>query len=211
MDDIAHLLARAPVIPVLTVERAADAAPLARALVAGGLPVLEVTLRTPVALEAIAAMNGVEGAVVGAGTVLNGGEVEAAFGAGAAFMVSPGLIAAVVERARDVGAPILPGAATASDLMRGLEMGLTHFKFFPAEHAGGVGMLKAWSGPFAACRFCPTGGVTAQSAPAYLALANVACVGGTWIAPAELVRAGDWAEITARAAIAAGLRDSSAG
>ncbi len=206
MSAISDIMRRAPVIPVLTVERAEDARPLAEALVGGGLFALEVTLRTPTALDVIRAMASVEHAIVGAGTVINAPDVDAAFGAGAQFIVSPGLTAPVVERAQEIGAPILPGIATASDLMRGLDMGLDHFKFFPAEQAGGAAMLKAFSGPFAACRFCPTGGVTAALAATYLALPNVLCVGGTWIAPPELVRAGDWAEIGARAAIAAALR-----
>jgi 2-dehydro-3-deoxyphosphogluconate aldolase / (4S)-4-hydroxy-2-oxoglutarate aldolase len=205
MDGIADIMRLAPVIPVLTVERVDDAVPLARALVGGGLFALEVTLRTPAALEVIHAMRTVEGAVVGAGTVLNVHDVEAAFAAGAQFLVSPGLTAPVVERAGEVGAPILPGVATASDLMRGLDLGLTHFKFFPAEQAGGASMLKAFAGPFAACRFCPTGGVTPELARGYLALPNVLCVGGTWIAPSDLVHSRDWAEIGARAGIAAQL------
>jgi 2-dehydro-3-deoxyphosphogluconate aldolase/(4S)-4-hydroxy-2-oxoglutarate aldolase len=195
----------APVMPVLTVQNAADAAPLARALVGGRLFALEVTLRTPAALEAIHAMSKVEGAVVGAGTVLNAHDVEAAFAAGARFIVSPGLTAPVVERAAEVGVPVLPGVATASDVMRGLDLGLSCFKFFPAEQAGGAAMLKAFHGPFAACRFCPTGGVTAERAAQYLALPNVTCVGGTWVAPADLVATKDWPEIGARALIASRL------
>lgn len=206
MNDIAQFMRMAPVIPVLTVARVEDAAPLARALVAGGLPVLEITLRTPVALDVIRAMSDVEGAVIGAGTVLNGKDVDAAFAGGARFFVSPGLSDSVIEQAGVVGAPLLPGVATASELMRGLDAGLDHFKFFPAEQAGGVAMLKAFSGPFAACRFCPTGGVTVESAPTYLALPNVLCVGGTWVAPADLVIAGAWDEIRARAQKAAALR-----
>ena len=206
MTDIAHFMRMAPVIPVLTIARVEDAAPLARALVAGGLSVLEVTLRTPAALDAIRAMAGVERAVVGAGTVLNAREVDAAFAAGAQFLVSPGLSEAVVDQAKVVGTPLLPGVATASDIMRGLEAGLDHFKFFPAEQAGGVAMLRAFVGPFGACRFCPTGGVTADSATNYLALPNVLCVGGTWIAPADLVNAGAWDEIRTRAQKAAALR-----
>ena len=206
MTDIAHFMRMATVIPVLTIARVEDAAPLARALVAGGLSVLEVTLRTPAALDAIRAMAGVERAVVGAGTVLNAREVDAAFAAGAQFLVSPGLSEAVVDQAKVVGTPLLPGVATASDIMRGLEAGLDHFKFFPAEQAGGVAMLRAFVGPFGACRFCPTGGVTADSATNYLALPNVLCVGGTWIAPADLVNAGAWDEIRTRAQKAAALR-----
>ena len=206
MSAIADIMRHAAVIPVLTVERLADAAPLARALVAGGLPVLEVTLRTPAALDVIDAMREVEGAIVGAGTALNGRDVDAAFAAGARFFVSPGLSAHVVDAARITGAPLLPGVSTASEVMRGLELGLDHFKFFPAEQAGGAAMLKAFAGPFASVRFCPTGGVTPKSAPTYLALPNVLCVGGTWVAPADLIDAGAWDEIRARAAIAAALR-----
>ena len=206
MTVIADVMRLAPVIPVITIGRVEDAAPLARALVAGGLPALEVTLRTPVALEAIRAMRDVEGAVVGAGTVLNGRDVEAAFAAGARFFVSPGLSESVVDAARVTGAPLLSGVATASDIMRGLDHGLDHFKFFPAELVGGVAMLKAFTGPFANVRFCPTGGVTPESAPAYLALPNVLCVGGTWVAPASLVEAGAWDEIRALAQVAAALR-----
>ncbi len=206
MSGIAQFMRMAPVIPVITVARIEDAVPLARALVAGGLPVLEVTLRTPVALDVIRAMSDVEGAVVGAGTVLNGKDVDAAFTAGARFFVSPGLSESVIDQAGVVGAPLLPGVATATELMTGLDAGLDHFKFFPAEQAGGVAMLKAFAGPFAACRFCPTGGVTADSAATYLALPNVLCVGGTWIAPADLVNAGGWDEIRSRAQKAAALR-----
>lgn len=206
VTEIARFMRMAPVIPVITIARVEDAAPLARVLVAGGLPVLEVTLRTPVALDAIRAMCAVDGAVVGAGTVLNSKDVDAAFAAGAQFFVSPGLSEAVIDQARLVGAPLLPGVATASELMRGLHAGLDHFKFFPAEQAGGVAMLKALGGPFASCRFCPTGGVTVASAPSYLALQNVLCVGGTWVAPVDLVTAGAWDEIRSRAQKAAALR-----
>jgi 2-dehydro-3-deoxyphosphogluconate aldolase / (4S)-4-hydroxy-2-oxoglutarate aldolase len=205
-SDIEAVMRLAPVIPVLTVERVDDAVPLAQALVAGGLRALEVTLRTPAALNVIAAMSDVAGAVVGAGTVLNGKDVDAAFAAGARFIVSPGLSESVVEHAANAGVPVLPGVATSSELMHGLDLGLTHFKFFPAEQAGGLPLLKAFAGPFAHCRFCPTGGVTAERALEYLALPNVLCVGGSWIATPELIRAGDWREIEARAAIAAALR-----
>lgn len=206
MTQIASFMQMAPVIPVLTVTRVEDATPLAQALVAGGLPVLEVTLRTPVALDVIRAMAKVEGAVVGAGTVLNGADVDGAFAAGAQFIVSPGLSNRVIDQTRIVGVPLLAGVATASDIMRGLDAGLDHFKFFPAEQAGGVAMLKALGGPFGMCRFCPTGGVTLQSAPSYLSLPNVLCVGGTWVAPADLVSAGAWDEIQVRARQAAALR-----
>ena len=206
MTGIADIMRHAPVIPVITIGRLEHAAPLARALVAGGLRALEVTLRTPVALDAIRAMRDVESAVVGAGTVRNSADVEAAFSAGARFFVSPGLSEAVVDAARITGAPLLPGVATASDIMRGLDLGLTHFKLFPAEQAGGVAMLKAFAGPFGDVRFCPTGGVTPESARTYLALPNVLCVGGTWVAPSSLVEAGAWDDIRERARTAAALR-----
>lgn len=206
MSGIDDVMTLAPVIPVLTVANAADAAPLARALVAGGLPALEVTLRTPAALDAMRAMSAIEGAVVGAGTALNGDDVAAAFAAGARFIVSPGLTESVAERAAELGIPLLPGIATAGDIMRGLDFGLDRFKFFPAVPAGGLAMLKAFAGPFARVRFCPTGGITLQSAPEFLALENVACVGGTWIAPPDLVARADWTEIESRARAAAALR-----
>lgn len=206
MSDIASIMMLAPVIPVLTIARVEDAPPLAEALVAGGLPALEVTLRTPAALEAMRAMADVAGAVVGAGTVLNARDLDAAVGAGARFIVSPGLTDALPGAANSAGVPLLPGVATSGDLMRGLDHGLTHFKFFPAEQAGGVAMLKAFSGPFGAVKFCPTGGVTPENARDYLALPNILCVGGSWIAPPDLIAAGAWAEITARAKAAAALR-----
>jgi len=195
-----------PVIPVLTVERAEDAAPLAQALVAGGLPVLEVTLRTPVAIEAIERMiEAAPGAIVGAGTVLNAADYERAAKAGAKFIVSPGLTQPLLEASRQYALPLLAGIATASDLMRGLDAGLDRFKFFPAENVGGPAAIKALGGPFGDVRFCPTGGVTAQNAPAYLALPNVLCVGGGWVAPSDAIKAGDWGRITALAKAAAAL------
>jgi 2-dehydro-3-deoxyphosphogluconate aldolase / (4S)-4-hydroxy-2-oxoglutarate aldolase len=206
MNDIAAIMRLAPVIPVLTVERVADARPIAEALVAGGLRALEVTLRTPAALDVIRAMKDVEGAVVGAGTVLSPRDLDAAFEAGARFIVSPGLTERVAEEARIAAVPLLPGVATATEVMRGLDLGLAHFKFFPAEQAGGVAMLKAFAGPFAEARFCPTGGVTQGNAANYLGLPNVLCVGGSWIATPELIAAGAWAEITDRARAAKALR-----
>ena len=173
----------APVIPVLVIDDAAHARPIAEALVAGGLPALEVTLRTPAALEAIAEMAQVEGAVVGAGTVLNEDQLDAALGAGARFVVSPGLTDRLGRAAVERGAAFLPGIANAGDIMRGLDLGLSHFKFFPAETSGGVAALKALSGPFGHARFCPTGGVTLRNAPGWLALDAVLCVGGTWLVP----------------------------
>lgn len=206
MSDVSAIMQLAPVIPVLTVARAEDARPLAEALVAGGLYALEVTLRTPAALDVIRAMADVKGAVVGAGTVLNAKDFAAARDAGARFIVTPGLSDQVIADAGAAGVPILPGVATATELMRGLDLGLTHFKFFPAEQAGGAAMLKAFHGPFGAVRFCPTGGVTTANASSYLSLPNVLCVGGSWIATPEQIAAGDWAGITARARAASALR-----
>lgn len=173
----------APVVPVLVIDDVAHARPIAEALVAGGLYALEVTLRTPAALEAIAEMAKVDGAVVGAGTVLDERQLDAALDAGARFIVSPGLTEALGRAAIKRRAAFLPGIATASDLMRGLDLGLTHFKFFPAEANGGVPALKALSGPFGNVRFCPTGGVTLANAGDWLALDTVLCVGGTWLVP----------------------------
>lgn len=201
------LLARAPVVPVLTIERLDDAVPLARALVAGGLPVLEITLRTEAALGAIERVSEeVEGAVVGAGTILTPRDLAAAARAGAAFAISPGATPALLEAGRDAAIPYIPAVATASELMLGLEHGYTCFKFFPAESAGGVGALKSFAGPFAAARFCPTGGIDLAKAPAYLALPNVLTVGGSWMAPAALVAGRAWLEIEALARTAAALR-----
>lgn len=180
---IEEVMRLAPVVPVLVIDDAAHARPIAEALVAGGLYALEVTLRTPAALEAIAEMAKVEGAVVGAGTVLDERQLDAALGAGARFIVSPGLTEALGRAAIERRAAFLPGIATASDLMRGLDLGLTHFKFFPAEANGGVPALKALSGPFGNVGFCPTGGVTLANASDWLALDTVLCVGGTWLVP----------------------------
>ena len=183
MRTIADIMRLAPVIPVLVIEDEADARPIAEALVAGGLPVLEVTLRTPAALAAIEEIRKVEGAVVGAGTVLDSRQLEAALGAGAEFIVSPGLTEALGRAAAAAGAPFLPGVATAADLMRGYDLGLSHFKFFPAETSGGIPALKALAGPFGGAYFCPTGGITSETAPAWLALPPVLCVGGSWLVP----------------------------
>jgi len=204
MRTIADIMRLAPVIPVLVIEDAADARPIAEALVAGGLPVLEVTLRTPAALAAIGEMRKVEGAVVGAGTVLDPRQLEASLGAGAEFIVSPGLTEPLGRAAIAAGAPFLPGVATAADLMRGYDLGLSHFKFFPAETSGGIPALKALAGPFGGALFCPTGGITLDSAPAWLALDPVLCVGGSWLVPKGPV---DAAAIGERARAAASLRD----
>ena len=192
-----QILGLAPVIPVLIIDDVAEAAPLGRALVAGGLPVLEVTLRTPAALPAIERMAGeIEGAVVGAGTVLTPAMRLAVAKAGAKFCVSPGLI----EGETDEGEiPLLPGIATATELMAGLAAGFSLFKLFPANVAGGIDALKAFASPFQHARFCPTGGINANNAADYLALPNVVCVGGSWVAPADAVKAGDWGRITALA------------
>ncbi|WP_394754908.1 bifunctional 4-hydroxy-2-oxoglutarate aldolase/2-dehydro-3-deoxy-phosphogluconate aldolase [Rhodoferax sp.] len=193
----------ASVIPVIVLNDLAHAVPMARALVAGGLRMLEVTLRTPQALACIEAIaRGVPEAVVGAGTVRTRSDAQAAAMAGARFAVSPGFTPALGQACRDVGLALLPGVATGSEIMQALEAGFTELKFFPAMQAGGAAMLKAWSGPFFDVRFCPTGGVTLQNAPDLLALPNVLCVGGSWLVPADALAQGDWARISelARAA-----------
>jgi 2-dehydro-3-deoxyphosphogluconate aldolase/(4S)-4-hydroxy-2-oxoglutarate aldolase len=186
MTSIDALMRSVPVIPVLVVEDTAHAEPIARALVAGGLTALEVTLRTPAALEVIRIMSRVAGAVVGAGTVLNPRDLDAAINAGAQFIVSPGLTEPLTRAAIDRGIPYLPGIANSADIMRGLDHGLDRFKFFPAEAAGGIKALKALAGPFHQVRFCPTGGITEATAPDWLALKPVLCVGGSWVVPAGL-------------------------
>lgn len=197
----------APVIPVIVLQEVAHAVPLARALVAGGIRMLEVTLRTPPALACIDAIaREVPQAVAGAGTVRNAADVRAAQQAGARFLVSPGYTQAVGRAARAAGLPLLPGVATGSEIMAALDEGYTELKFFPALQAGGTAMLKAWRGPFGEVRFCPTGGITAANAHDFLALPNVACVGGSWLVPAEAVARQDWATITRLAAEAAQLR-----
>ena len=180
--SIEDIMRMAPVIPVLVIEDAAHAAPVARALVQGGLPALEVTLRTPAALDAIREMKQVDGAVVGAGTVLNPRDLDKALKAGAEFIVSPGLTKKLAKEAG--GVPFLPGVANASDIMTGLDLGLDRFKFFPAEAAGGIAALKALGGPFGDVRFCPTGGIRQDTAARWLALDAVLCVGGSWLVPA---------------------------
>lgn len=210
MTTVDQLLNIQPVIPVITIERAEDAKPLAQALVAGGLRVLEVTLRTDAAPVAIRLMADVPGAIAGAGTALTPDDVTLAADAGAQFIVSPGLSSHVVEAARARSVPILPGIATSSELMAGIAMGLDRFKFFPAEQAGGIPMLKALAAPFRRIRFCPTGGITEKTAGAYLDLPNVACVGGGWVCPPALIDAGQWSEITRLARAASALRRSPA-
>ena len=199
---IEEIMRTAPVIPVLVVDRLEDAVPMAEALVAGGLRVLEVTLRTPVALDAIRAMREVDGAIVGAGTVVDQEQLQAAIDAGAQFIVSPGLTEALGRAAIRAEVPFLPGIATAGDIMRGLELGLEHFKFFPAEANGGIPGLKALAGPFGGLKFCPTGGVRQESAADWLAPEQVLCVGGSWLVPQGEV---DREAIRARAQSAARL------
>jgi 2-dehydro-3-deoxyphosphogluconate aldolase/(4S)-4-hydroxy-2-oxoglutarate aldolase len=203
--NIDSVMRMAPVIPVLTIEPGLDPAQLAETLVTAGLPAIEVTLRTPGALDAIRAMAAVEGAVVGAGTVLNEAQLAQAIDAGAQFIVSPGLTNPLALAARDTAIPFLPGVATASELMRGLDLGLERFKFFPAEAAGGLPALKALAAPFGNVRFCPTGGITEQSAPEWLAHSSVLCVGGSWIVPKGET---DLGTIGDRARAAAAIRES---
>jgi 2-dehydro-3-deoxyphosphogluconate aldolase / (4S)-4-hydroxy-2-oxoglutarate aldolase len=205
--DIAAIAARAPVIPVLTIDRLADAVPLARALVAGGLPVLEITFRTGVALEALAAIaREVPEAIVGAGTVLDETQLRQALDAGARFGVSPGCTAALAKAVRASGLPFLPGVQTVSEALALREQGFRLLKFFPADAAGGTTWLKAVAAPLAGLRFCPTGGIGVDTAPTYLALPNVACVGGSWVAPRDAVAASDWSRIEHLAAAAAALK-----
>lgn len=195
-----------PVIPVLVIERTEDALPIAQALYNGGLKVLEITLRTPNALDVIREVTRhLPQAIVAAGTVTTPKQWQAAAEAGAHFAVSPGLTPALMQAAHGAGIPLLPGVATASELMTAMDAGFECFKFFPAQQAGGVGMLKAWSGPLPQAVFCPTGGITPQTAPDFLALPNVPCVGGTWLAPHDLVQVQAWAAIQTRAREAAAL------
>jgi 2-dehydro-3-deoxyphosphogluconate aldolase/(4S)-4-hydroxy-2-oxoglutarate aldolase len=200
------ILQSVPVVPVLIIDDVAAAVPLARALVAGGLKVLEITLRTEAALEATKAIiDQVEGAITGLGTVLNAGQMKQAEAIGAAFMVSPGGSPALLDAADDCSVPLLPGAATAGEAMTLLERGYALQKFFPAEQAGGAPYLKSLSSPLAAIRFCPTGGISPANADTYLSLPNVICVGGSWVAPADAVLGGDWARIEDLARIAGSL------
>lgn len=199
MTDIARIMRLAPVIPVIVIDDLAEARPLAEALVAGGIRALEVTMRTPAALDAIRAMREVPGAVVGAGTVVNEKQLAQVVEAGVEFIVSPGLSERLTARVLASGVPYLPGIATASDIMRGLDLGLTHFKFFPAVTSGGIAALKALAAPFGHCRFCPTGGITEASAPEWLSLDPVLCVGGSWLTSGTL------ADVEAKARAAANL------
>ncbi len=201
------ILQQAPVLPVLTIERLDDAVPLARALVDGGLPVLEVTLRSAAALEAITLIRKeVPGAIVGAGTILDPAGLRAAVQAGAMFAISPGASDALYVAGAETAIPFIPAIATATELLRGIAAGHQRFKFFPAEAAGGVAALKAFFGPFPEVGFCPTGGIDAARAPVYLALGNVVTVGGSWMVPADAVRAGDWPRIRSLAEDASRLR-----
>ncbi|MEU7050031.1 bifunctional 4-hydroxy-2-oxoglutarate aldolase/2-dehydro-3-deoxy-phosphogluconate aldolase [Streptomyces eurythermus] len=200
----------APVLPVVVLADAADAVPLARALVAGGLPAIEVTLRTPAAPEAIRAIAAeVPEAVVGAGTVVTPEQVGAVTAAGARFLVSPGWTEALLTAMRASGVPYLPGVSTASEVVALLERGVREMKFFPAQAAGGTAYLRSLAGPLPQARFCPTGGIGPATAPEYLALPNVGCVGGSWMVPAEAVAARDWDRIEELARAAAGLRGAS--
>lgn len=201
----AEICRLAPVVPVLVIDDLADAAPLARALVAGGLPALEVTLRTACALDAIRAMAEVPGGVVGAGTLLTAADVKAAKAAGAKFGVSPGATDSLLDACAEYDLPLLAGAATASEIMALLEQGYTVAKFFPAEQAGGAAYLKSIAAPLPQMKFCPTGGIGLHNAGDYLSLPNILCVGGSWVAPKQAMARGDWAAITALAAGAAAL------
>jgi 2-dehydro-3-deoxyphosphogluconate aldolase/(4S)-4-hydroxy-2-oxoglutarate aldolase len=205
--DTLELAAHGPVIPVIVLNHVADAVPLAEALLAGGVKVLEVTLRTPVALQCIEAIaRAVPQAIVGAGTVRTAADARAARDAGSVFAVSPGYTAAVGQACREAGLPLLPGVATASEVMAATADGLGFLKFFPATAAGGIPMLKALAGPFPDVAFCPTGGITVETAPQFLALPNVKVCGGSWLTPAEAIDAGHWQRITALALAATKLR-----
>ncbi len=196
-----------PVIPVIVIDRLEDAVPLAQALVAGGVKVLEITLRTPVALKAMEAIaKAVPDAIVGAGTVRNEADAQAAKDAGCRFVVSPGYLSAIGQACRHIGMPLLPGVATGSEVMQANLDGYYFLKFFPATAAGGMPMLKAFAGPFADVVFCPTGGITAETAPQFLALPNVKVCGGSWLTPADAVASKDWARITQLARAASAIR-----
>jgi 2-dehydro-3-deoxyphosphogluconate aldolase / (4S)-4-hydroxy-2-oxoglutarate aldolase len=195
-----EVLGQGPVVPVMVIHKLEQAVPLARALVAGGIRVLEITLRTPVAMEAIRTISReVSGAMVGAGTVTRGEELTAVAAAGAVFAISPGLTVELLDAASQGPIPLIPGIATISELMTGMARGYSYFKFFPAEAAGGVKMLQAMGGPFPQITFCPTGGITLANYRDYLALKNVACIGGSWVAPQAAMDQGDWTRITALA------------
>jgi len=200
MLEIGEVMRTAPVIPVIVIDREADAVPLAQALVTGGLRVLEVTLRTASGLAAIRAMTAVPNAIVGAGTVLDAEQFDQAVAAGARFVVSPGYADDLLAAAKRTGVPWLPGVATATEIMRARGAGLRHLKFFPAESSGGVAALKSFASVFRDVLFCPTGGISPSNAAQYLSTANVACVGGSWVTPADAIASGDWARIERLAA-----------
>lgn len=203
-EDVLRL---SPVMPVVVIDDIGHAEPLARVLLASGIKTIEVTLRTPAALDAIRAIaKSAPDMIVGAGTVLTADDLNAAIDAGARYALSPGGTSKLLKAARKASIPFIPGVATSSEIMRGRELGYRCFKFFPAEQLGGVNALKAQAGPLPDIRFCPTGSITPEKAPAYLALDNVLCVGGSWIAPADKIRSGDWAAIEAAAKQAAALR-----
>ncbi|MCJ8268651.1 MAG: bifunctional 4-hydroxy-2-oxoglutarate aldolase/2-dehydro-3-deoxy-phosphogluconate aldolase [Psychrosphaera sp.] len=205
--DIRQIMDASPVMPVLVIQRIEDAVPLARALYNGGLTVLEITLRTPVALEAITAIKEqLPDAIVGAGTVIDAKTLKAAAQAGSQFFVSPGVNEGLLAAAKDSDIPLLPGVATPSEAMKLYELGYSALKFFPAEAAGGTPMLKSIGGPLPQLAFCPTGGVNPENAPSYLALPNVRCVGGSWMAPEKLIREQQWAQIEAMAKVASQLK-----
>ncbi|HVY84922.1 MAG TPA: bifunctional 4-hydroxy-2-oxoglutarate aldolase/2-dehydro-3-deoxy-phosphogluconate aldolase [Caulobacterales bacterium] len=204
-----HVLSLSPVMPVVVIDDAAHAAPMARALLAGGVRTIEITLRTAAALEAIRLIRAqVPDAVVGAGTILNEMDLNAAIDAGAAYALSPGGTPALMQAAKAAGIPFIPGVATSSEIMTGFDLGYTCFKFFPAENAGGVGVLKSLASPLPKAKFCPTGGIGPDKIASYLALPNVMCVGGSWITPADKMKAGDWGAIEALAKQAAAFGKS---
>jgi 2-dehydro-3-deoxyphosphogluconate aldolase/(4S)-4-hydroxy-2-oxoglutarate aldolase len=206
-EKLISLLGNQPVIPVLKIKNAADAVPLARALAKGGLRMIEITLRTKDALEAIRRVAGeVEEAIVGAGTVLNPGQFDDAAAAGSKFIVSPGLTASLISSAAASDVPLLPGTITPGEVMTALEAGIDFLKFFPAEQAGGTTFLRSLASPLAAARFCPTGGISALNAEEYLAVPNVVCVGGSWVAPDDMIREGKWDVIASLARQASGLK-----
>jgi 2-dehydro-3-deoxyphosphogluconate aldolase/(4S)-4-hydroxy-2-oxoglutarate aldolase len=205
--SIKEIMNTSPVVPVMVINKLEHAVPLAHALVEGGLKVLEITLRTPIALDAIKAIKAeVPGAIVGAGTVINLDTLQKAIDVGSEFLVSPGVTESLIDAAIKSGVPILPGVISPSEVMRLMEKGITEMKFFPAEAAGGIPMLKSIGAPLPQVSFCPTGGISPKNAADYLALSNVACVGGSWMAPADLVDKEDWDEIKRRATEAASLK-----
>ena len=204
--SLLEIMRSASVIPVIAIDDPSHAVPLAKALVAGGIRVLEVTLRTEHGLQAIRDMSTVEGAIVGVGTLTQPHEFDAARDAGAVFGVSPGLTATMIEAAKKIGLPLLPGVMTPSEVMAAREHGFKQLKLFPAVPAGGVGMLNAIAGPLPDVTFCPTGGISIETAPKFLACKNVACVGGSWLTPKDLIASGDWAGITELAKAASALR-----